>query len=682
MSRLLTLGSLIFFILIGCVQCSIDPVDQAYNQQTFVEDWRDEVIYQIMVDRFADGDVNNNYNVDRRKEAAYHGGDWQGIIDRLDYLTDLGVTALWISPVVKNVEEDAGFASYHGYWTQSFIDPNPHFGDLHQLKLLVDACHKRQIKVILDVVTNHIGQLFYYDINRNGQPDIVFFGGGGPGQGSQNQDQDSELRRASEWDPEYDGRGVQGFTALGENGLAPVEWVEMPHLNRVPPEPASFQNPDWYNRKGRVTVWENEAAASFSYRRNQEILGDFPGGLKDLATHRADVRQALTEVFAYWVQEIGFDGFRIDTLKHQESDFFDVFAPQIRQFANNLGKRNFFMFGEAFDGNDELLGSYTHGEGVDSVFYFSAYYRIMQGVFAYGGPTSNVKRLFDERQNPIQTPEILDETAKRMCKVQCTSPDQSTDLIDCSGGIDVCVSRLKDVGIPRYQNTPKKLAPTDHKGQPLVSSQMLVNFIDNHDVARFLYSAIPALLSTDTPDQTRQKKEMGYRRLRNAMAYLLTIDGVPCIYYGTEQNFAGGPDPSNREDMWLSDFNQQGETYQYTKRLIALRKELVALRKGDLVFRWSTDHTNQEIDAGMLAYERTYEDQKALVVMNTQDVEEGTDPRLTQDENQQGMSVGFAPGTLLIDRLHSDGAEFTVDANGVVIVSVPPRMTRILVPKL
>jgi pullulanase/glycogen debranching enzyme len=81
----------------------------SFNHQTFVDDWRDEVIYQIVVDRFSDGDPNNNFNVDLRKEAAYHGGDWQGIIDKLDYLEDLGVTALWISPVVRNVEEDAGF---------------------------------------------------------------------------------------------------------------------------------------------------------------------------------------------------------------------------------------------------------------------------------------------------------------------------------------------------------------------------------------------------------------------------------------------------------------------------------------------------------------------------------------------------------------------------------------------
>ena len=97
------------------------------------------------------------------------------------------------------------------------------FGDLTKLQELVRACHARGLKVILDVVTNHVGQLFYYDINRNGQPDIVFHGGGGAplSQVDNAGNQSSDLRRVSEWDPEFDYRGVQGFTSLGENGPLP-----------------------------------------------------------------------------------------------------------------------------------------------------------------------------------------------------------------------------------------------------------------------------------------------------------------------------------------------------------------------------------------------------------------------------------------------------------------------------
>ena len=81
-----------------------------------VQDWRNEVIYQVLTDRFHDGDTSNNLNVDLTKPGHYHGGDWQGIIDKMDYLKTLGVTAIWISPVVKNLESDAGFYSYNLYY--------------------------------------------------------------------------------------------------------------------------------------------------------------------------------------------------------------------------------------------------------------------------------------------------------------------------------------------------------------------------------------------------------------------------------------------------------------------------------------------------------------------------------------------------------------------------------------
>lgn len=137
----LAIAALSGAMMTGCVDA--DPLPTAPHQtdvslSTHVQDWRDEVIYQLIVDRFHNGDINNDFNVDKRSMSRYHGGDWQGIIDKLDYLQALGVTTLWISPVVKNVEEDAGFASYHGYWTVDFLKHNPHFGDLATLRRLSD----------------------------------------------------------------------------------------------------------------------------------------------------------------------------------------------------------------------------------------------------------------------------------------------------------------------------------------------------------------------------------------------------------------------------------------------------------------------------------------------------------------------------------------------------------------
>ncbi len=143
-----------------------------------IDDWRDEVIYQVLTDRFADGDESNDYNIQPGELGRYQGGDWQGLIDHLDYFKALGVTTLWISPVVRNLESDSGFDGYHGYWQQDMSRENPHFGDIGALRRLSDAVHAAGMKIVLDIVVNHVAQLFYYDINGNGQPDETVYGAG------------------------------------------------------------------------------------------------------------------------------------------------------------------------------------------------------------------------------------------------------------------------------------------------------------------------------------------------------------------------------------------------------------------------------------------------------------------------------------------------------------------------
>jgi len=597
------------------------PVDGDFEITSNVDDWRDEVIYQLMVDRFANGDVSNDYNVRASSPGDYHGGDWQGVIDKLDYLEGLGVTALWISPVVKNVEEDAGFASYHGYWTQDFKSVNPHFGDIAKLREMVKACHERGIKVILDIVANHVGQLFYYDINGNGNPDDTLYGSGTRG----------PLSRTSEWDPDFDERGIQGTNSGGEYGQAPIRWIYMPDINRTPPMPEEFQNENWYNRKGRVTVWGREIAACqmaghwddtcnssdwwgncapcWEYVRLQEVEGDFPGGLKDLNTKLPEVQKALTEVFKFWMEEADFDGFRIDTVKHVEHEFWQYFCREIRAHAKAIGKENFFMFGEAFDGNDELIGSFTKNAEMDSVFYFSQKFQVLDGVFKYNAPTRNIENLM---------------TARKI----------------------------------NYGNEPVENGPVDSEGRGLTPQQLLVNFMDNHDVARFMY---------DNDDITT---------LHSALFFLFTTDGIPCLYYGTEQEFSGGNDPANREDLWTSGYDTEGRTYMHISRLAAMRREVEPLSRGDLTIRWSTDHTGDEADAGIFAFERTYDGKRALVVINANP----NHASVTAFDGSE-MQTGFAAGK----KLHNvwddedDGDSVTIGADGKVAITVPPRSGKVFV---
>jgi glycosidase len=114
------------------------------------------------VDRFADGDPTNDANVDRNAKGTFHGGDLAGLRAQLDELADLGVTALWITPVVKNIDgfvTGAGFPDwgYHGYWADDFYSLDRRFGGEAELKALVDDAHRRGMKVLLDVVYNHAG---------------------------------------------------------------------------------------------------------------------------------------------------------------------------------------------------------------------------------------------------------------------------------------------------------------------------------------------------------------------------------------------------------------------------------------------------------------------------------------------------------------------------------------------
>jgi alpha-amylase len=126
--------------------------------------WQDEIVYFVFTDRFANGDRNNDFNV-KSDPWAYHGGDLQGVINKLDYIKDLGATAIWLTPVIDNRDNAfvADFGNghkqeiwgYHGYWFKDFYKIDEHLGDMAKLKQLVAEAHKRGIKILLDIVANH-----------------------------------------------------------------------------------------------------------------------------------------------------------------------------------------------------------------------------------------------------------------------------------------------------------------------------------------------------------------------------------------------------------------------------------------------------------------------------------------------------------------------------------------------
>lgn len=615
----------------GCMEFS-EPAE--IQLQNHVEDWREEIIYQVLVDRFADGDWGNNFSIYPSAPGKWHGGDWKGLEQKLDYLDNLGVTTLWISPIVKNVYTDAGFDAYHGYWAQDLTQLAPQFGDLEQLRSLVNEAHKRDMKIVLDIVTNHMGQLFYYDINGNGQADDPLSVSRG-----------KDVYKENEYDPTYDVRGVQAFTSLGESGLADIIFAHDPASNHMPPIPEILQNKLAYNRKGRTYNFDDP---------DQLRRGDFPGGLKDVNTELCGIREVMVDSYARLIELTDIDGLRIDTVKHVERGFWRFFGFKVRQRLHAKGKTNFFMFGEAFDGRDALVGSYTkngselplddeagsqglcaddlNGDQLDSVFYFPQQFQVIRDVFRYRGPTSNIQRLYNDRQM-------------------------------------------------NYGNTPALRGPVDAAGTGISPQHLLVNFLDNHDVPRFLFTGAgnypeDPIFGTALPIETRRSM------LHNALLYLMTWDGIPCIYYGTEQDFEGGNDPGNREDMWIGQlhdpFSTTAPTFSRIQLLAKTRRQHPALARGELNILWSSDRTgDSDEDANVFAFERkdVATGDYAIVVINA-----NLNGSKSPSFGGQAMAVGAPPGTTLHDALGTLPDPVTVSADGRLSVTLPPSSGAILVP--
>jgi len=473
------------------------------------------------------------------------------------------------------------------------------------------------MKVIVDIVTNHIGQLFYYDINNNGEPDERVSGSGTT----------SDVVAVNEYDPDFELAGVQARTSLGVAGPAPVIFVSDAASNHTPPEPPIFQNPLAFHRKGRTYNFEDP---------DQLLLGDFPGGLKDVATELCGpvddvpVKETMVDVYARWVELTDIDGYRIDTVKHVERGFWRYFSQKLRDRLARNGKERFFMFGEAFDGRDQLVGAFTKndlppatdqvaenacvsdgkeitGDQLDSVFYFPQYFTAIRDVFQLGLGTKRIEDLW----------------AKKPVNYGTEAP---------RGGIGV---------------TP---------------IQSLVNFVDNHDVPRFLFSGA------------------GVDSLHSALTFVMTSEGIPCIYYGTEQDLEGGNDPANREDLWGTGYSTSGKTYQFMRKLAAIRKKSAALRRGDAKVTWASERVGDETDAGIFAFERVAGDAKddyALMVFNAHRSKPSA-PTF----NGAAMPVNVPVGTVLEDVL-GDAGSFTVASDGTLLIDppLPPKSVMILRPR-
>jgi len=542
--------------LAACAAAADPPI------ATHVDDWRDEVIYEVIVDRFDDGDTSNDWigaiGTEPGDLARWQGGDWAGLRRRLGYLQRLGVTTLWISPVVDNIERTDYQDGYHGYWASDFTRTNPHFGSLDDLRGLVDDAHARGMKVIVDIVANHVGRVFYYDFDGDGSMD------------------------PDEAEPPFSADGPYD-AALG--------WlVDPPRVFVGSDGETRALGPDDFHRRGQFGDGSQE----------QKELGDFPTGLRDLDTENPAVVQAMVDTYARWVALTDVDGFRLDAVPHAPHGFWSQFAGDLRERLAAMGKDRFLLLGEVFDGDPTRLAGYTVSGGLDSVFDFSLEGRVIENFILDGFAASDAAPALESYR----------------------------------------------------QYYPTQAQPY---GVGLSPWQARVAFADNHDIPRLRYWIDDPYVSD------------------LAMTVIFTVDAIPAVYYGTEQDFSGGWGNASREVMWQSGFGEDGRTFRHIAKLAAIRRTSTALRRGQLRVVYASDISAREHGpgAGLLAWERFTGDDRVLVAVNGHPT----------DRAEARVPTGFDPGTELVDRLTDGARTVTVDAGGTVALSIPPREALILVSR-
>lgn len=290
-----------------------------------------DTIYQIMVDRFNDGDTSNNatgaairYGENSEEDFRYmKGGDWQGIIDKLSYIKNMGYTAIWISPVAEpqmtNRENNGSGknTAYHGYNVKNPNAANPYFGTKEKLKELVDSAHALGIKVVIDVVPNHVGDYM----------------------------------------------------------LGSQAYYDIPSLQPVAP----FNNPAWYHHNGDI----NWSLADGRYDQwAQDYLENHDlGGLDDIDFDVPAAKQAIFDSIKGWFDYTGADGARVDAAKLMK-------PTDIGELQNYLGVNT---FGENFDGNVEFVSRWVGNNKEWGMLDFPMFFSVLNS-FAYGQSfESNIK---------------------------------------------------------------------------------------------------------------------------------------------------------------------------------------------------------------------------------------------------------------------------------------------------
>ena len=292
-------------------------------------DWRNEVLYFLLVDRFSDGrehtrpllprehlaDIRpKGWRWDKWSESGgdrWQGGTLNGVISKLDYLHQLGVTTLWLSPVFK---QRVHLNTFHGYGIQDFLDVDPRFGTRAELVTLVREAHDRGMRVLLDIIFNHSGENWVY-------PEEI---------------------QGGKYTPVYTRDRHPFGQWLGEQGEQVTNVID----DDDGVWPAELQNPDYYTRAGFGDLGGGSVDDPVAEHKRTDFIS-----LRDFRLENPRVLAHLAQCYMYWIALTDCDGFRIDTLKHVSLEEGRNFCGIIKEYAASLGKDNFFLLGEVAGGD-------------------------------------------------------------------------------------------------------------------------------------------------------------------------------------------------------------------------------------------------------------------------------------------------------------------------------------------
>jgi glycosidase len=428
-------------------------------------DFEPDVIYQVVLDRFFDGDPSNNdppgdqglYDSTKSNWKKYWGGDLAGLRQKLPYIAGMGVTAIWISPPVENVHKlvNGTDAGYHGYWARDFYNIDPHLGTWKDFDKLVAAAHARGIKIIVDFAANHSNP------NDTGEFGSIYKDG--VYQSTYNDD--------------------------------PANWF---HHNGSSTDPNDQYNSEYFNLFDLADLaQENATVDSYLKGAMQAFLGHRVDGF------RLDAVGNMPGPTGGWLRTLN------DTLTSSGPHY------AVGEWGGLTGPQ---------DPRYGFAVRFANQSG-NAILNYPAYFAL-DDVFALNQPISELDSILRREQRDFAWP----------------------------------------------------------NEQP--------NFLDNHDVSRFL---------TLNPNQSA---------LHAGLAVTLTAPGIPIVYYGTEQylhnDTNGGGDPYNR--LMMTGFDQTTTAYTLIKRLAALRHSNPALGYGTYRPRWINDD--------VYVFERNFHGNVVVVAVN------------------------------------------------------------------